>query len=66
MLFRSFIEKPSTSLDARHLKQVTASGPPLAELTLSLQRLRDRRMATPGSDIETAHARLAALKAAID
>ena len=66
MLFRSFIEKPSTSLDMRHLKQVTASGPPLAELTLSLQRLRDRRMATPGSDIETAHARLAALKAAID
>lgn len=65
MLFRSFIEKPSASLDTRHLKQITASGPPLAELAQSLQRLRDLRMAVPRTDIETAHGKLEALRAAI-
>ncbi len=65
MLFRAFIEKPSASMDTRHLKQVTASGPPLAELAKSLQRLRDLRLAAPHTDIETAHGRLEALRAAI-
>ena len=65
MLFRSFIEKPAQSMDERHLKQITASGPPLADLAQALQRLRDLRMAAPRSDIETAYAKLEALKAAI-
>ena len=65
MLFRSFIEKPAASMDARHLKQVTASGPPLAELAQALQRLRDLRMAAPREGIGSAHARLEALRAAV-
>jgi hypothetical protein len=65
MLFRSFIEKPSEKMEARHLKQVTASGPPLADLARSLQRLRDLRMAAPRDDLETAYAQLEALKAAV-
>lgn len=65
MLFRSFIEKPAATMDTRHLKQVTASGPPLAELAEALQRLRDLRMAAPREGIGSAYARLQALRAAV-
>ena len=65
MLFRSFIEKPAQSMDERHLKQITASGPPLTDLARSLQRLRDLRMAAKREDLKTAHAKLEALRAAI-
>lgn len=65
MLFRSFIEKPSEKMEERHLKQVTASGPPLSDLARSLQRLRDLRMAASRDDLETAHDQLAALSAAL-
>lgn len=65
MLFRSFIEKPSKKMDERYLKQVTASGPLLADLARSLQRLRDLRMAAPVADHPTAHAELEALRKAL-
>ncbi len=47
MLVDRFIRLPSASLDARHLEQITASGPPLDILMAALQALRDARMATP-------------------
>ncbi len=62
MLVRKYIEKPADQVDKRHLKQITASGPPLPDLIKSLQDLRDRRMAAPRDDIETAHAKLNALR----
>lgn len=62
MLVRKFIEKPADGVDARHLKQITASGPPLPALVKSLQHLRDLRMAAPRDDIKTAHAKIESLK----
>lgn len=62
MLVKRYIEKPADSVDDRHLKQITASGPPLPSLMKSLQHLRDLRMAAPRADIETAHAKLNALR----
>jgi len=61
MLFKNFIRRPSEALDAKHLGQITASGPPLDELTDALERLRDRRLAARRDDIETAHADITAL-----
>lgn len=58
MLVRKFIEKPADGVNARHLKQITASGPPLPSLMKSLQHLRDLRMAAPREDIETAYDKL--------
>ena len=65
MLVRKYIEKPSDSIDERHLKQITASGPPLPSLMDSLKRLRDLRMAAPRDDIETAYEKLNTLRALI-
>ncbi len=65
MLVRKFIQKPSDGVDERHLKQITASGPPLPSLMDSLERLRDLRMAAPRGDIETAHEKLETLRALI-
>ncbi len=65
MLVRKYIEKPADNVNDRHLKQITASGPPLPELIASLQHLRDLRMAAPRDDIETAHWKLAALRDAL-
>jgi hypothetical protein len=48
MLVDRFIRRPAASLDAQHLEQITASGPPLDVLMAALQALRDARMAAPG------------------
>ncbi len=48
MLVDRFIQGPAQTLDAAHLGQITASGPPLAVLMAALQDLRDARMAAPG------------------
>lgn len=63
MLVRKYIEKPADNVNESHLKHITASGPPLPSLIKSLQHLRDLRMAAPRDDIETAHDKLASLKA---
>lgn len=63
MLVRKYIQKPSDGVDERHLKQITASGPPLPALIDTLERLRDLRMAAPRDDIETAHEKLNTLRA---
>ncbi|MBI1364937.1 MAG: DUF1864 family protein [Alphaproteobacteria bacterium] len=65
-LVARFIDKPSKSLETRHLEQLTASGPPLPVLLNALAILRDLRMAANRSDIPTAYARLQELRAAID
>ena len=62
MLVRKFIEKPADGVNERHLKQITASGPPLPALIESLQHLRDLRMAAPRDDIETAYEKLNSLR----
>ena len=65
MLVRKYIENPADGVSARHLKQITASGPPLPSLIKSLQHLRDLRMAAPRDDIETAHDKIASLRSLI-
>ncbi len=65
MLVDKFIKKPAKELDTRHLKQITASGPPLDELMGQLTHLRDLRIAAPRDDIETAHGPLERLRAAL-
>ncbi len=65
-LVRRFIEEPAAGLAERHLKQFTASGPPLPVLLRSLEALRDKRMAAPRTDIETRHFDLERLRAACD
>jgi len=65
MLVRKFIEKPAHGVNERHLKQLTASGPPLPSLIKSLQYLCDLRMAAPRDNIETAHGKIETLKAAV-
>ena len=65
MLVKKYIESPSGSINERHLKQITASGPPLPELIKSLSRLRDLRMAAPRDDIDTAHEKLESLRSLI-
>ncbi len=62
MLVARFIERPSTSLDAAKLAQVTASGPPLPALLKALAVLRDLRLAAPRPDIRTRHDDLRRLK----
>ena len=55
----------SDALDARHLAQLTASGPPLPVLAKALERLRDLRAAAKRDDFETAHDKLETLKKAV-
>lgn len=61
-LVKTFIEKPSASLEADKLAQVTASGPPLAVLMRALEILRDMRLAADRKDIRTSHKDIQALK----
>ena len=62
MLVKKYIEKPADGVEKRHLKQITASGPPLPSLIESLRHLRDLRTAAPRDDIETANEQLASLR----
>ncbi|WP_375207649.1 PrnB family protein [Hyphococcus sp.] len=61
-LVKSFIEKPSSALEADKLAQVTASGPPLQVLMRALEILRDMRLAADRDDIRTSHKEIEALK----
>lgn len=62
-LVSRFITSPSDQMEEKHLKQITASGPPLPVLLSTLEKLRDLRMAAPRGDIVTAHDKLNQLKA---
>ncbi|SDJ73411.1 protein of unknown function [Ferrimonas sediminum] len=64
-LVSRFIAKPSTEMAAQHLKQVTASGPPLEVLMRSLQGLRDLRAAAPRDDIPSRYRDINALSALV-
>ena len=52
-LVKRFIEEPATQVDIRHLKQITASGPPLDVLLHSLKALTDKRAGLQRDDIDT-------------
>jgi hypothetical protein len=64
-LVSRFIVEPAGDLPPEHMQNLTASGPPLPVLIRSLVLLRDYRMAMPRTDIETRHADLARLRAAL-
>lgn len=64
-LVERFIARPSASLDAPHLGQVTASGPPLHVLMASLATLRDLRTAADRPGIASRHADMARLRARV-
>lgn len=64
-LVARFIEKPSASLDAAKLAQVTASGPPLGVLLRALEVLRDLRLAAQRDDIRTRHDDLQRLRSLV-
>ena len=61
-LVDSFISRPSTALDEKHLSQVTASGPPLEVLLRSLEILRDMRLAAKRDDAQTSWQEIGKLK----
>jgi hypothetical protein len=65
-LVSRFIAGPAARLDSKRLQGITASGPPLPVLIRSLEILRDYRMAAPRSDLDTRHADLARLRAAVE
>ena len=62
-LVAQFIAKPSASLSAEKLTQVTASGPPLDVLMRALEILRDMRLAADRRDIRTSFRDIETLKA---
>jgi hypothetical protein len=64
-LVSRFIVGPSARLDARHLAQITASGPPLAVLIEALERLRDLRMAARRPEIGSAFEGLDSIRKAL-
>ena len=64
-LVSRFIHKPSMELDASHLQQITASGPPLDVLLKSLEKLRDLRMAADRDDIPSSFSHLQRLRASM-
>ena len=61
-LVEKYIVKPSVSMDQKHLKQITASGPPLPVLIKALKDLCDCRMATKREDIRTRYKDMKKLK----
>ncbi|WP_321390412.1 PrnB family protein [Emcibacter sp.] len=65
-LVSRFIESPSGDMEEKHLKQITASGPPLPALLSALEKLRDLRMAAPRTDMITAHEKLQQLEGLLD
>jgi hypothetical protein len=65
-LVRKFIELPSATLPAHRLTHITASGPSLAVLLGSLEKLRDLRMAAPRDDIPSRYKDILALQSALE
>ena len=63
LLVDRFITHPAMTLDERHLKGVTASGPPLPVLLRALKILRDYRCAEPQSESRTRYDDLERLRA---
>jgi len=61
-LVKRFIEAPSTTLPTEKLEGITASGPPLPVLLRSLEVLRDLRLATKRTDLQTRHDDLVTLR----
>jgi hypothetical protein len=61
-LVRKFIEVPSAALPEHRLTHITASGPPLAVLLGSLEKLRDLRMAAARDDIPSRYQDILALQ----
>jgi hypothetical protein len=61
-LVKRFIEGPATTVGAKGLEGITASGPPLPVLLRSLEVLRDLRVAANRRDIASRHADLARLR----
>ena len=55
-LVSKFIQQPSAELSESHMKNITASGPPLPVLINALEKLRDLRMAANRDDIPSRHA----------
>lgn len=64
-LVSRFIQGPSESLDNKSLEHITASGPPLAVLIDSLEKLRDLRMAAARDDIPSRYRDLDILRATL-
>jgi len=65
-LVKRFIENPAARLDAAHLADITASGPPLPVLVRSLEVLRDLRLAADRNDIATRHADFEQLRSVLE
>jgi Domain of unknown function (DUF1864) len=65
-LVRKFIEVPSAALPEHRLTHITASGPPLAVLLGSLEKLRDLRMAAPRDDIPSRYRDIRALQRGLE
>lgn len=64
-LVEKYIAQPSQSMETKHLKTLTASGPPLEVLMRSLAALRDSRSAVPSAHIPTRYADIELLKATL-
>ncbi|ABE56726.1 conserved hypothetical protein [Shewanella denitrificans OS217] len=64
-LVSKYITAPSKQLGQQHLDTVTASGPPLEVLLASLEKLKDKRAASPRRDIATRFDDIEALKASL-
>ncbi|MGS0679909.1 PrnB family protein [Shewanella sp. 125m-7] len=65
-LVTKYIAQPSKNMQQQHMSKVTASGPPLAVLLNSLEKLRDRRAAVKRSDIRTRFDDILTLKASLE
>jgi hypothetical protein len=64
-LVKRFIEDPAARLGDQDLQGITASGPPLPVLLRSLEILRDLRLGVDRRDIDSRHAELSKLRAAV-
>jgi len=64
-LVSKFIETPASGIQEQHMKNITASGPPLPVLIKSLEKLRDLRVAAPRDDIPTRYSDFERLRESI-
>jgi hypothetical protein len=64
-LVRRFIEVPSEWLPDESLTHITASGPPLPVLLVSLEKLRDLRMARERGDISSRYREIEKLRSSL-
>lgn len=64
-LVKRFIETPAQALPVSRLAHITASGPPLAILLRSLEKLRDLRVAAERDDIPSRYRDIRALQGSL-